>query len=285
MPHPDPTSPFATTGTNVHLEQLKDLLLTYHEHEGRVLLGGYVQGMSDLLAPLYAVLQPAADGSSPADDADASGPAAVFWAFVAVMRLAARNFRRDQAGMRTQLAQLEQLTALLDPALHAHLARCDATNFFFAFRMLLVWFKREVDFAAVPRLWERALFARPAPSEEPRPHYPPSAAPVLLAAALLDTHRHVLRAHCAAFDQLLRYVHDLAGRIDVDAVLARAETLAARLRRVIAAADERKAAHALPAPPVVSPPSSPSSSEPPATAPSVPELVVSPELRMLLRGE
>lgn len=67
IPHPDPDSPFADTGTNVHLEQMKDMLLTYNEYNKDL---GYVQGMSDLLAPIYAVMQ---------DDAIA------FWAFVGFM--------------------------------------------------------------------------------------------------------------------------------------------------------------------------------------------------------
>lgn len=46
---------------------MKDMLLTYNEHNPDL---GYVQGMSDLLAPLYAVMQ---------DDAVA------FWAFVGFM--------------------------------------------------------------------------------------------------------------------------------------------------------------------------------------------------------
>lgn len=67
IPHPDPDSPFADIGTNVHLEQMKDMLLTYNEFSPDL---GYVQGMSDLLAPIYAVMQ---------DDAVA------FWAFVGFM--------------------------------------------------------------------------------------------------------------------------------------------------------------------------------------------------------
>ena len=67
IPHPDPDSPFAEVGTNVHLEQMKDMLLTYNEYNRDL---GYVQGMSDLLAPIYAVEQ---------DDAVA------FWGFVGFM--------------------------------------------------------------------------------------------------------------------------------------------------------------------------------------------------------
>ena len=51
----------------MHLEQMKDMLLTYNEYNRDL---GYVQGMSDLLAPIYAVMQ---------DDALA------FWGFVKFM--------------------------------------------------------------------------------------------------------------------------------------------------------------------------------------------------------
>lgn len=81
IPHPDPDSPFAESGTNVHLEQMKDMLLTYNEHNRDL---GYVQGMSDLLAPIYAIEQ---------DDAVA------FWGFAKFMERMERNFLRDQSGM------------------------------------------------------------------------------------------------------------------------------------------------------------------------------------------
>ena len=51
----------------MHMEQMKDMLLTYNEYNKGL---GYVQGMSDLLAPIYAVMQ---------DDA------AACWAFVGFM--------------------------------------------------------------------------------------------------------------------------------------------------------------------------------------------------------
>src|SRR4051812_30715715 len=101
--HPDPDSQFSTVGTNVHLEQMKDMLLTYNEYNPSL---GYVQGMSDLLSPIYAVFQ---------DDAVA------FWAFVGFMNRMERNFLRDQSGMRSQLVTLDQLVTLMDPPLWKHL--------------------------------------------------------------------------------------------------------------------------------------------------------------------
>jgi hypothetical protein len=83
IPHPDPDSPFAETGTNVHLEQMKDMLLTYNEFNPDL---GYVQGMSDLLAPIYAVMQ---------DDAVA------FWAFVGFMDRMVRHLLLDIVSLLT----------------------------------------------------------------------------------------------------------------------------------------------------------------------------------------
>lgn len=85
IPHPDPDSSFADVGTDVHLEQMKDKLLTYNEYNKDL---GYVQGMSHLLAPIYAVMQ---------DDA------AAFWGFVGFIDRMERNFLGDQSGMRKQV--------------------------------------------------------------------------------------------------------------------------------------------------------------------------------------
>jgi len=77
LPHPDPDSQYS--GTNAHLEMLKDMLMTYNMYDNREigtifpgieLILGYVQGMSDLLSVVYAVMQ---------DDSDA------FWCFCGFM--------------------------------------------------------------------------------------------------------------------------------------------------------------------------------------------------------
>ncbi len=194
-PHPDPNSPFAEVGTNVHLEQMKDMLLTYNEYNKDL---GYVQGMSDLLAPIYAVMQ---------DDAIA------FWAFVHFMhrmvglkcldrlvRTATlttskeRNFLRDQSGMRQQLVTLDHLVQLLDPKLYLHLQSADSTNFFFFFRMLLVWYKREFEWPDVLRLWE-CLWT----------DWLSSSFHLFIALAILERHRDVIMEHLKHFDEVLKY--------------------------------------------------------------------------------
>ena len=152
------------------------MLLTYNEYNRDL---GYVQGMSDLLAPIYAIMQ---------DDAIA------FWAFVGFMNRMERNFLRDQSGMRAQLLTLDHLVQLMDPQLYLHLQSADSTNFFFFFRMLLVWFKREFEWVDVLRLWE-GLWT----------DYLSSQFHLFIALAILEKHRDVIMKHLKQFDEVLKY--------------------------------------------------------------------------------
>jgi len=210
IPHPDPESPFSEVGTNVHLEQMKDMLLTYNEYNKDL---GYVQGMSDLLAPIYAVMQ---------DDAIA------FWGFQHFMDRMERNFLRDQSGMRSQLLTLDNLVQFMDPKLYAHLQSADSTNFFFFFRMLLVWYKREFEWMDVLRLWE-ILWT----------DYLSSSFHLFVALAILEKHRDVIMTHLQHFDEVLKYVNELSNTMDLDSTLIRAEALFRRFQRLVEAVDKK----------------------------------------------
>ena len=209
-PHPDPDSPFAEIGTNEHLEQLKDILLTYNELNRSL---GYVQGMSDLLSPLYAVFQ---------DDA------VTFWAFERFMDRMERNFRIDQSGMRSQLVALSHLVRFVDPALYRHLEKADSANFFCFFRMVLVWYKREFDFPDVMRLWD-SFFT----------NYLSSDFHLFFALAILQKHRTVIMDHLQHFDEVLKYINELSGTMNLDELLMRAEALFVRFKRMVEAVDKK----------------------------------------------
>ncbi|RYP51194.1 hypothetical protein DL769_010853 [Monosporascus sp. CRB-8-3] len=261
IPHPDPESPFAAVGTNVHMEQMKDMLLTYNEYNREL---GYVQGMSDLLAPIYAVMQ---------DDAIA------FWSFQHFMERMERNFLRDQSGMRNQLLTLDHLVHFMDPKLYAHLQSADSTNFFFFFRMLLVWYKREFLWMDVLHLWE-VLWT----------DYLSSSFHLFIALAILEKHRDVIMTHLQHFDEILKY--------DLDSTLIRAEALFRRFQRLVEAIDKKQN---FPPPRVrndsTTTPSGPPSSSPgpsqqqkkdtgkAVAAEEQPKKVISPELRKLLSRE
>jgi len=108
--------------------------------------------MSDLLSVIYAIMQ---------DDSDA------FWCFCGFMdrmvlppssiffvNLEKYNFLMNQTGMRRQLVTLKQLTQFMIPKLYSHLEKSGSDEFFFLFRQLLVWFKREFSWDDVCTLWE-----------------------------------------------------------------------------------------------------------------------------------
>ncbi|KAK7432469.1 GTPase activating protein [Neonectria magnoliae] len=210
-PHPDPNSPFAEVGTNVHLEQMKEMLLTYNEYNKDL---GYVQGMSDLLAPIYAVIQ---------DDAVA------FWGFQKFMERMERNFLRDQSGMRSQLLTLDQLVQFMDPTLYNHLQSADSTNFFFFFRMILVWYKREFVWVDVLRLWEGLWTDCLSANFH-----------LFIALAILEKHRDVIMEHLKHFDEVLKYINELSNTIDLEQILIRAETLFKRFQRLVEAVDKKQ---------------------------------------------
>ncbi|CEI97288.1 hypothetical protein RMCBS344292_11424 [Rhizopus microsporus] len=107
MENPNPST--MHNGTNKHLETLKDILLTYNVYNTTL---GYVQGMSDLLSPIYAVM---------------GEEYLAFWSFVGYMERMKSNFCTDQSGMHHQLLILDHMLQFMDPALYKHLQRTNSS--------------------------------------------------------------------------------------------------------------------------------------------------------------
>lgn len=96
--------------------------------------------------------------------------------------------------MRLQLLTLDHLVQLMDPKLYLHLQSADSTNFFFFFRMLLVWYKREFPWDDVLSLWERLwtdLYS--------------SNFHLFVALSILEKHRSPIMEHLKHFDEVLKY--------------------------------------------------------------------------------
>jgi hypothetical protein len=90
--------------SNHHVKKTQEILTTYVFAEpGR----DYVQGMSDLLSPLYVVC-----------DAD---EVLAYYCFCTVMERMSLNFARDQSGMKRQLSELQRLIGVMDGQLFKHL--------------------------------------------------------------------------------------------------------------------------------------------------------------------
>lgn len=152
--------------------------------------------------------------------------------------------------MRLQLLTLDHLVQLMDPKLYLHLQSADSTNFFFFFRMLLVWYKREFEWPDVLRLWE-SLWT----------DHLSSNFHIFVALAILEKHRDVIMNHLKHFDEVLKYgerrrrttdrkgqprladtlrtVNDLSNTIDLQSTLIRAEALFRRFERTVQAIDKK----------------------------------------------
>ncbi|CAL5390522.1 unnamed protein product [Camellia sinensis] len=121
-----------------NLSKLWDILAVYAWFDIDV---GYCQGMSDLCSPMIILLE---------DEADA------FWCFEHLMRRMRANFRctESSVGVETQLNNLASVTQVIDPKLHQHLETLGGGDYLFAFRMLMVLFRREFSFGDSLYLWE-----------------------------------------------------------------------------------------------------------------------------------
>ncbi|KIO32502.1 hypothetical protein M407DRAFT_241400 [Tulasnella calospora MUT 4182] len=203
----------AHTQANKHVDTLSVILLTYHVYEKEL---GYVQGMSDLLSPLYVVCG--------GDEVES------FWCFVAFMQRTKSNFLRDQSGMRKQLSTLQNLLSVMDPELYRHFEKSGALNLFFCYRWILILFKREFPFENVVNLWE-CIWT----------DYYSTKFHLFVALAILESHRDVILRYLVEFDEVLKYCNDLSMTIDLDSTLAQAEVLFLSFFQIVADIDRRRA--------------------------------------------
>lgn len=178
-----------------HLESLKRVLMTFTMLEFDL---GYVQGMNDLCAPFMVVMR---------NEADA------FWCFGQWMKQCKQNFSKTQLPMHHQISMLARLLYFMDAELHQHFVSIGADNYFFAFRWILLRFKREFEFHDIGRLWE-ILWTR-----HLSPHFF-----FFIALAILQIHRPKL-LELREFEDVLKYVNDLSTRLPLEQLLTRAELL------------------------------------------------------------
>ncbi|KAI9122017.1 hypothetical protein K1719_006706 [Acacia pycnantha] len=118
--------------------KLWDILAVYAWIDNDI---GYVQGMNDICSPMVILLDNEADS---------------FWCFERAMRRMRENFRTSASsmGVQSQLGTLSQIMKTIDPQLHQHLEDLDGGEYLFAFRMLMVLFRREFSFVDTLYLWE-----------------------------------------------------------------------------------------------------------------------------------
>ncbi|XP_027341512.1 small G protein signaling modulator 1 isoform X2 [Abrus precatorius] len=120
-----------------NLARMSDILAVYAWVDPET---GYCQGMSDLLSPFVVIFE---------DNADA------FWCFEMLLRRMRENFQMEgPTRVMKQLRALWHILELLDKEMFSHLSKIGAESLHFAFRMLLVLFRRELSFNEALSMWE-----------------------------------------------------------------------------------------------------------------------------------
>ncbi|XP_062190861.1 uncharacterized protein LOC133894620 isoform X2 [Phragmites australis] len=124
-------------GESKNMARMSDILAVYAWVDPST---GYCQGMSDLLSPFVVIYE---------EDADA------FWCFEMLLRRMRENFQMEgPTGVMKQLQALWKIMELTDVELFEHLSAIGAESLHFAFRMLLVLFRRELSFEESLIMWE-----------------------------------------------------------------------------------------------------------------------------------
>ncbi|KAI3503948.1 hypothetical protein L1887_32463 [Cichorium endivia] len=120
-----------------NLARMSDILAVYAWVDPAT---GYCQGMSDLLSPFIVLFE---------DNADA------FWCFEMLLRRMRENFQIEgTTGVMKQLEALSHILENVDKEMFTHLSQIGAESLHFAFRMLLVLFRRELSFSEALCMWE-----------------------------------------------------------------------------------------------------------------------------------
>ncbi|KAH3672780.1 hypothetical protein WICMUC_004186 [Wickerhamomyces mucosus] len=193
---------------NQNLLCLKDILLTFNRFNDKL---GYVQGMTDLLSPLFYIFR---------------DETLTFWSFVKLMDRMERNFLHDQSGIKNQIDTLNDLVQFMLPELYGHLESNHSNNFIFFFRMLLVLFKRELNWENFMKIWE-IIFT----------NYYTSQFQIFIILAILQKNEKILINNLNEFDEFLKFFNDLSinyqENFDILDLLTRSELLFLKFRSMI----------------------------------------------------
>ncbi|KAM9393346.1 TBC1 domain family member 17 [Pholidichthys leucotaenia] len=199
----DRQNTFFSGNDNPGLMLLHDVLMTYCMFNFDL---GYVQGMSDLLAPILFVTQNEVES---------------FWCLTGFMDLVHQNFEESQEAMKQQLLQLSVLLKVLDPELCDFLDSQESGSLCFCFRWLLIWFKREFSFEDILTLWE-VLWTR-LPCENFH---------LLIACSILESQRGELIGSDHDFNTILKHINELTMKLNLQKVLEDAESIYLQLTQV-----------------------------------------------------
>ncbi|CAB3400402.1 unnamed protein product [Caenorhabditis bovis] len=136
----DRKNPYFSGENNPNVDLMKNILLNYASAHPEI---NYIQGMSDLLAPLLSTMK---------DEVDA------FWCFNSFMQqtVFSSTPQGNENLMELNLNYLRHMLELFVPKFFEHLKKQkpDAMQLMFVHRWILLWFKREFSENHALHIWE-----------------------------------------------------------------------------------------------------------------------------------
>uniref|UniRef100_F1KVQ5 TBC1 domain family member 16 n=1 Tax=Ascaris suum TaxID=6253 RepID=F1KVQ5_ASCSU len=196
----DRGNPFYAGDDNPNMEVMKNILMNYATVYPDI---NYIQGMSDLLAPLLSTIR---------DESD------TYWCFVGLMQQTMFSSAPASEGniMDVNLEYLRELLKLLVPDFFRHLITLggDALQLMFVHRWILLCFKREFPEADALHIWE-ACWAR----------YRTTYFHLFVCIAIVSVYGGDVIQQRLPHDEILLYFSSLAMHMDASVVLKKARGL------------------------------------------------------------
>ncbi|KAG1142550.1 hypothetical protein G6F37_002574 [Rhizopus arrhizus] len=158
--------PISDNSVDYHWEVIERILFIYAKLNPGV---GYVQGMNELLAPIYYVF--AAASLEEDAESQAYAEADAFFVFTTLMSDVRDHFVRSldldaSMGINATMWRMSQRLSWFDRALFRDLSKKDIKEQYYAFRWITVLCSQEWDLPDVIRLWDSILADRGMQEEE-----------------------------------------------------------------------------------------------------------------------
>lgn len=196
----DRKNPFFAGDNNPNSEIMKNILLNYAVMNPEI---NYIQGMSDLLAPLLSTLK---------DEVDA------YFCFKNFMQqtVFSSNPQGNENLMETNLMYLRNMLKMFEPEFYEHLEkqRPDAKQLMFVHRWILLCFKREFPENHALHIWE-CCWA----------HYRTNYFHLFVCVAIVSVYGKDVITQDLPHDEILLYFSSLANHMDALLVLQKARGL------------------------------------------------------------
>nr|XP_033816455.1 TBC1 domain family member 16 isoform X2 [Geotrypetes seraphini] len=199
----DRSNQFFRGADNPNVQTMRRILLNYAMYNPTI---GYLQGMSDLVAPILAEVL---------DESD------TFWCFVGLMHNTIFVSSPRDEDMERQLMYLRELLRLMHPRFYQHLFSLgdDGLQLLFCHRWILLCFKREFPDAEALHIWE-ACWA----------HYQTDYFHLFICVAIICIYGDDVIEQQLPTDQMLLHFSNLAMHMNGELVLRKARSLLYQFR-------------------------------------------------------